>query len=102
MSSVSKLTGWVRDGSLWSYHKPETREDRHARVIRENQELRRSWKERLADQHVCPDCGSNSYYETLMGWLPSEEHYHDSNRKQCTDCGREWWIVCPCGYSRGV
>ena len=102
MSSELKSTGWIRDGALWSYHKPPTREEKLQQTIRSNKELRDSWMERHPELQSCPECDSGNYGTTLMGWFMTDEHYHDPNRKTCADCGHVWKSICPtCGQEGG-
>jgi hypothetical protein len=67
---------------------------------RKYNELVDKWRKRLGPEAFkCPKCGSDDYAEWLIGWRPSEDHYHDPNRKTCTGCGHHWWVVCPCGHT---
>lgn len=102
MSRKSKSPGRSRekDKSLWTYRnslRPSLEE-----CGRKAHELRERWKERLGETR-CPECGSDSYFEWLIGWWPDEEHYHDPNRKECVDCGHWWWIECPtCDHNKDM
>jgi len=103
MSKRSESPGWIRGGALWTYHTPPNPVQQAKKNIRDWKELRAKWRERLGEEvFQCPECGSGNYGEWMMGWWPTEEHYHDPNRKQCEDCGHFWWIVCPtCDHNKG-
>ena len=101
MSKESKSLGWVREGALWEYQKPPTARDRALENARKYQELRDKWREKIGP-NCCPECGSDLIEEWCIGWWPSEEHYHDPNRKTCDDCGYQWFQSCPtCGQQGG-
>ena len=54
----------------------------------------------------CPECGSDEYEETTMGWWHFRdkngiEHSHDPNRKTCCKCNYVWYDPClSCGETR--
>jgi hypothetical protein len=106
MVRESKSLGWIREGTLWTYQKPEkelTGVEACLEASRQHKELKDKWRKRLGEEPFhCPECGSGNFMEWLIGWWPSEDHYHDPNRKECMDCGHWWWIVCPtCGHNKG-
>ena len=95
MLKESKSIGWIRSGAIWTYTKPPTREERLQETIRTNRELHNQWLAKHPELKLCPECGSDNYETTLLGFFIKEDHYHDPNRRTCGDCGHHWKAKCP-------